>query len=55
MSRMRTKNRQAPVVSMVLVLTNEGDTNGGWEWLTDVVDLPIAAALADLLLSGGPS
>jgi hypothetical protein len=26
MSRMRTKSRQAPIVSTVLVLTNEGDT-----------------------------
>jgi hypothetical protein len=27
----------------------------GWGWLTDVVDLPIAEALADLLLDGEPS
>jgi MvdD-like protein with pre-ATP grasp domain len=26
MSRMRTRSRQAPVISTVLVLTNEGDT-----------------------------
>lgn len=28
----------------------EANANGEWGWLTDVVDLPIAAALADLLL-----
>ncbi len=31
------------------------NANGEWGWLTDVVDLPIAEALADLLLGGGPS
>lgn len=33
----------------------EANANGEWGWLTDVVDLPIAGALADLLLAGGPS
>lgn len=33
----------------------EANANGEWGWLTDVVDLPIAEALADLLLGGGPA
>lgn len=33
----------------------EANANGEWGWLTDVVDLPIAAALADLLLGAGSS
>lgn len=33
----------------------EANANGEWGWLTDVVDLPIAAALADLLLGGIPA
>lgn len=33
----------------------EANANGEWGWLTDVVDVPIAGALADLLLGGGPS
>lgn len=28
----------------------EANANGEWGWLTDVLDLPIAAAIADLLL-----
>ncbi|MGQ0774970.1 MAG: hypothetical protein ACT4NY_11230 [Pseudonocardiales bacterium] len=43
-----------------LVRTTAGEhyfleANGEWGWLTDVVDLPIAEALADLLLDGGSS
>jgi hypothetical protein len=30
----------------------EANANGEWGWLTDVVDLPITSALADLLESG---
>lgn len=33
----------------------EANANGEWGWLTDVVDLPIAAALTDLLLGGRSS
>ncbi len=33
----------------------EANANGEWGWLTYVVDLPIAEALADLLLGGKPS
>lgn len=33
----------------------EANANGEWGWLTDVVDLPIAEALADLLLDGKSS
>lgn len=33
----------------------EANANGEWGWLTDFVDLPIAEALADLLLDGGLS
>ncbi len=33
----------------------EANANGEWGWLTDVVDLPIAGALADLLLGRVPS
>lgn len=33
----------------------EANANGEWGWLTEVVDLPIADALADLLLNGRQS
>lgn len=33
----------------------EANANGEWGWLTDALDLPIAAAIADLLLSEGTS
>ncbi|MGH3718892.1 MAG: ATP-grasp ribosomal peptide maturase [Pseudonocardiaceae bacterium] len=33
----------------------EANPNGEWGWLTDVADVPIAAALADLLLGGESS
>jgi hypothetical protein len=33
----------------------EANSNGEWGWLTDVVDVPIAAALAELLLGEGTS
>ncbi|MGH3911899.1 MAG: MvdC/MvdD family ATP grasp protein [Pseudonocardiaceae bacterium] len=33
----------------------EANANGEWGWLTDVVELPIAEALADLLLNGRSS
>lgn len=33
----------------------EANANGEWGWLTDVVDVPIAASLAELLLSEGLS
>ncbi|MGH3684759.1 MAG: MvdC/MvdD family ATP grasp protein [Pseudonocardiaceae bacterium] len=33
----------------------EANANGEWGWLTDVVEVPIAEALAELLLDQGPS
>ncbi len=33
----------------------EANANGEWGWLTDVAEVPIAAALAELLLGAGPS
>jgi hypothetical protein len=33
----------------------EANANGEWGWLTDALDLPIAAAIAELLLGEGTS
>jgi hypothetical protein len=50
---MKTQLKDAANVTMAGKL--EANANGEWGWLTDVVDLPIAGALADLLLGRVPS